>query len=167
VFEGDIVQTRRNDSISGVDNRQTWIVKKITTDHMMLASISDASDLRKVSQEYAASYLHLGYASTVYGVQGETTDRSLVGPDVDAAGLYVGLTRGRKHNDVVLTAPTPEAARSQLIEMMQRKPIEETLDKSRAAARIELDRAAKANIVQASPIVDGLPDGRTSSINAI
>jgi len=143
IFVGDIVQTRRNDRGSDVQNRQHWVVKRITAEHVILASSADSTDLKKVSHEYAHAHMHLGYASTVYGVQGETTDRALVGPGVDAAGLYVGLTRGKEKNDIVLVAPTEASARTQLVEMMQRQSIEETLDASRAAARLELNRAAQ------------------------
>lgn len=91
------------------------------------------------------SHLHLAYATTVYGVQGETTDRALVGPGVDAAGLYVGLTRGKQYNEAVLVAPTSDSAKSQLVEMMQRQPMEETMEKSRAAAQTDLRRAAQSS----------------------
>jgi hypothetical protein len=153
ILERDVVQTRRNDSTTGVDNRQTWMVKNITKDHVILESISDSSDLRKITREYAAAHVHLSYASTVYGVQGETTDVSIVGPGVDAAGLYVGLTRGRQGNKVVVTSPTLKSARTELIETIQRSPIEETLEASRTAARTELGRAAKSDARQAGPLV--------------
>lgn len=65
---------------------------------------------------------------------------------MDAAGLYVGLTRGKQNNSVILVAPTETSAKSQLIEMMQRRTIEETLHASRAAARTELNRAARAGV---------------------
>jgi ATP-dependent exoDNAse (exonuclease V) alpha subunit len=143
IFVGDIVQTRRNDRQADVQNRQHWVVVRITEKHVVLASTSDSTNLKSVAHEYANAHMHLGYASTVYGVQGETTDRALVGPGVDAAGLYVGLTRGKDDNEVVLVAPTKASARTQLVEMMQRRSIEETLDASRVAARIELNRAAK------------------------
>jgi hypothetical protein len=142
IFIGDVVQTRRNDSSTDVQNRQNWVVKGISADHVMLASLSDTTDLRKVGHEYAGSHLHLAYATTVYGVQGETTDLSFVGPGVDAAGLYVGLTRGKENNIAVVVAPTEATAKSQLVETMQRQPVEETIDKSRAAARTEFMRAA-------------------------
>jgi hypothetical protein len=144
IFIGDIVQTRRNNRAAAVQNRQTWTVKSITADAVVLASVSDSTELRMITHEYAASHMHLGYASTVYGVQGETTDRALVGPDVGAAGLYVGLTRGRERNDVVLIAPTEKSAHTQLIEAMQRPDVEATLDDSRLAARNDLTRAARA-----------------------
>ncbi|NUU07670.1 AAA family ATPase [Leifsonia sp. C5G2] len=145
IFVGDVVQTRRNDSASDVQNRQNWVVKTIAKDHVILAASTDTTDLRKVSLDYAASHIHLAYATTVYGVQGETTDRALVGPGVDAAGLYVGLTRGKQHNTAVLVAADADSAKAQLVEMMQRQPTEETMRKSRAAAQVELRRAARSS----------------------
>jgi len=144
ILVGDVVQSRRNDSVADVQNRQNWIVKTIGKDSVILAASTDTTDLRKVSLAYAESHIHLAYATTVYGVQGETTDRSLVGPGVDAAGLYVGLTRGKKQNSVVLVAPSEDAARSELVGLMQRRTVEETIEKSRAAARSELRRAAQS-----------------------
>ncbi|MGA0567333.1 AAA family ATPase [Rathayibacter sp. KR2-224] len=142
LLEGDIVQTRRNNGRSGVENRQNWILHQITDDDLVLTSVSDSTQFRKVSHEYAACHMHLGYASTAYGAQGETTDRSIVGPGVDAAGLYVGLTRGRLSNNIILTVPTPRGAAVELREMMQRGTIEPTIRSSRDAAREELNRAA-------------------------
>lgn len=143
IFVGDVVQTRRNDRAADVQNRQNWIVKTIGNDHAILEACTDTTDLRKVGLAYAQDHIHLAYATTVYGVQGETTDRALVGPGVDAAGLYVGLTRGKQHNAAVLVAPTADNAESQLVEMMQRQALEETIEKSQAAARTELKRAAQ------------------------
>jgi len=160
IFVGDIVQTRRNDSASDVQNRQNWIVKTISKDHAILAASTDTTDLRKVSLDYAASHIHLAYATTVYGVQGETTDRALVGPGVDAAGLYVGLTRGKQYNSAVLVAATADSAKAQLVEMMQRQPVEETIGKSRAAAQAELRRAAQDS---AGPVIPA-PDGRRTTV---
>jgi hypothetical protein len=160
IFVGDVVQTRRNDSASDVQNRQNWIIKTISNDHVILAASTDTTDLRKVSLGYAAAHIHLAYATTVYGVQGETTDRALVGPGVDAAGLYVGLTRGKQHNAAVLVAPTADSAKWQLVEMMQRPPVEETMGKSRAAAQAELRRAAQHS---AAPVVTA-PDARLTAV---
>lgn len=160
IFVGDVVQTRRNDTSADVQNRQNWIVKTIENDHAILAASTDTTDLRKVSLDYAASHIHLAYATTVYGVQGETTDRALVGPGVDAAGLYVGLTRGKQHNAAVLVAPTADSASSQLVEMMQRQPFEETMEKARAAARNELMRAAQSSV---DPMISA-PDRELTSV---
>ncbi len=143
LFVGDVVQTRRNDNSSGVENRQIWIVRNISDEHLTLVSTSDSTTLRRITRDYASSNVHLGYASTVYGVQGETTECAIVGPGVDAAGLYVGLTRGRTRNDAVVIASTVEAAKSELAATMQRQHGEETIEKSRIAAREELARAAR------------------------
>jgi hypothetical protein len=159
LLEGDVVQTRRNNRSSGVENRQNWILHQVTTEGLVLASVNDSTQFRKVSHDYAAQHIHLGYASTVYGAQGETTDRSLVGPGVDAAGLYVGLTRGRNSNNIILTAPTPQAATAELTEMMQRAVIEPTIDASRTAAREELHRAAAPVTAGQSGPVDAFVPG--------
>jgi len=97
ILVGDTVQTRRNDRTAGVENRAQWIVCGIRGEFVDLVSVGDSGELARVSAEYAREHLQLAYASTVHGVQGNTADASVVGPDVDAAGLYVGLTRGRVH----------------------------------------------------------------------
>lgn len=56
----------------------------------------------------------------MHGVQGDTADASVVGPDADAAGLYVGLTRGRVHNVAIVVARTDAATREFPAESMQR-----------------------------------------------
>ncbi len=154
LFVGDVVQTRRNDNSSDVENRQNWIVRNITEEHITLVSDSDSTALRRITREYASSNVHLGYASTVYGVQGETTDRAIVGPGVDAAGLYVGLTRGRARNDAVVIASTLETAKTELAATMQRQIGEETIEKSRIAARQELARAATIDTTRPVATVD-------------
>lgn len=148
VYQGDVVQTRRNDTVSGVENRQTWTVHTVTADSVVLASTDDPGVRRTVELSYMSEHAHLAYATTVHGVQGETATRSIVGPGVDSAGLYVGLTRGRKHNEVVLIAGGASDARTQLQEMMRRGQIEATLDEGQAAAQVDLGRAARASAVQ-------------------
>ena len=143
IYVGDIVQTRRNDSSSNVENRQSWVVRRMSAQYLVIASASDSSNIRRVTREYAASHLHLAYATTVYGVQGETTDLSVVGPGVDAAGLYVGLTRGREHNSAVVVATTEASAQLELASTLLRRPMEETLAKSREAARHDLAVSAQ------------------------
>ncbi|MAB81707.1 MAG: hypothetical protein CMJ89_20410 [Planctomycetes bacterium] len=142
ILEGDVVQTRRNDSQAGVDNRALWTVRRIGSTHLTLASINDAADTRTVSTDYAADHLHLAYASTVHGIQGETTDASIVGPGVDASGLYVGLTRGRLHNEAIVVARSDALARAALAESMARGRVEITMQDALHAARDELRRAA-------------------------
>ena len=143
LLEGDVVQTRRNDRQADVENRALWTIRRILPDAIELASISDSGDLRRVSLEYAAAHVHLAYASTVHGIQGETTDASIVGPGVDASGLYVGMTRGRVHNEAIAIAHTAAAARDQIADSMMRGIPEISIDDSVRAARTELGRAAR------------------------
>lgn len=143
LLEGDVVQTRRNDPTAGVENRALWVVRRITGAGLELVSVGDSVDARTVSHEYAADHVHLAYASTVHGIQGETTDASIVGPGVDAAGLYVGMTRGRAHNEAIAIARTDAAARDQIADSMLRGIPEVSVEEAARAARAELGRAAR------------------------
>ncbi len=71
---GDVVQTRRNDSGTGVENRALWTIQDIRPDGVRLVAVTDSGDVKDVSAEYVADHVHLAYASTVHGIQGETTD---------------------------------------------------------------------------------------------
>ncbi|HRP99117.1 MAG TPA: AAA family ATPase, partial [Terrimesophilobacter sp.] len=135
---GDIVQTRRNDTDTGVDNRATWTIADLRKGRIDLASITDSGDRRTVTREYAAEHMHLAYASTVHGIQGETVHASYTGPGVDAAGLYVGMTRGRIANTALIVARDREEAIGQLADTMLRGKLEVTLDHARRSARSEL-----------------------------
>lgn len=143
LLEGDIVQTRLNDRRADVENRALWTIRRILPDALELASITDSADLHRVSLDYAANHLHLAYASTVHGIQGETTHASIVGPGVDASGLYVGMTRGRAHNEAIAIAHTAAAARDQVADSMMRGIPEISVDDSVRAARTELGRATR------------------------
>jgi energy-coupling factor transporter ATP-binding protein EcfA2 len=149
---GDVVQTRRNDSGTGVQNRATWVITAIGEDRIALLNVSDTTERRSISRDYAAEHAHLAYASTVHGIQGETVDTSIVGPGVDAAGLYVGLTRGRHWNEAIVVARSADAAREQLVEAMQRGMPEPTIEDSRRAAQIDLSRAARRPIPSTGPV---------------
>lgn len=143
ILVGDTVQTRRNDRLTGVENRAQWIVRGIRDEYLSLVSVSDSGEVARVSTEYAREHLQLAYASTVHGVQGDTADASVVGPDVDAAGLYVGLTRGRLSNVAIVVARTDAAARKCLAESMQRGTPELTMQDAVRAAQAEVRRAAR------------------------
>lgn len=143
LLEGDVVQTRRNDTRSGVQNRATWIIRQIGTDRIELDNISDSTDRRRIPLDYVADHVHLAYATTVHGIQGETTDECLVGPGVDAAGLYVGLTRGRQHNHAIVIAASADTAREAVAGTLTRGVPEATVEDSRTGARADLQRAAR------------------------
>ena len=143
ILVGDTVQTRRNDRLTGVETRAQWIVRGIREEFVDLVSVGDSGELRRVSAEYAREHLQLAYASTVHGVQGDTADASVVGPDVDAAGLYVGLTRGRQHPSARPRSRHCAAARERLAESMQRGTPELTMQDALRAAQAEVRRAAR------------------------
>jgi energy-coupling factor transporter ATP-binding protein EcfA2 len=139
---GDLIQTRRNDRVLDVDNRAIWAITGIDDRGVRLASATDSSHVRAVSHEYASEYAHLAYASTVHGVQGETADVSIVGPGVNAAGLYVGMTRGRDSNNVIVVAQNEVEAVSELADTMARGRPELTIAELQGAATQDLRRAA-------------------------
>lgn len=143
LLEGDTVQTRRNDRDAGVENRALWTIRSIGPAGIELVSTTDGLQVRTVSAGYAAEHVQLAYASTVHGIQGETTDVSIVGPGVDAAGLYVGMTRGRISNTAVVVAGSPGRARDLLADSMLRGLPETSIPESIRAARTELSRAAQ------------------------
>lgn len=142
LLEGDTVQTRRNDRDAGVENRALWTIRSIGPAGIELISTTDGLQVRTVSAGYAAEHVHLAYASTVHGIQGETTDVSIVGPGVDAAGLYVGMTRGRTRNTAIVIAGTAGRARELIADSMLRGLPEISIPESLRAARAELSRAA-------------------------
>ncbi|PZO60212.1 MAG: hypothetical protein DI639_05405 [Leifsonia xyli] len=144
VHVGDVVQTRKNDRDLDVENRALWTVAKIHRDgSLTMRAAGDSGDVRKIDADYAAKHLHLhlAYAS---GIQGETTDDAYTGPGVDAAGLYVGNTRGKFHNESIHIAGTFDDARAQLIDTITRGIPETTIADGRTAAQAELDTAARA-----------------------
>ncbi|MGX5770318.1 AAA family ATPase [Microbacterium trichothecenolyticum] len=143
LLEGDVVQTRRNDRTADVENRAVWTIRHITPHSLELVSLGDSADIRTVTLDYAAQHMHLAYASTVHGIQGETTHASIVGPGVDASGLYVGMTRGRTHNEALAIAGTAPAARDRIADSMLRGIPEVSIDDSIRAAHTELSRAAR------------------------
>jgi thymidylate kinase len=143
LLEGDVVQTRHNDRTAGVENRAVWTIRHITPHGLELVSVGDSADVRTVTTDYAARHVHLAYASTVHGIQGETTHASMVGPGVDASGLYVGMTRGRTHNEAIAIAGTSAAARDRIADSMLRGIPEVSIDDSIRAAHTELSRAAR------------------------
>lgn len=81
-------------------------------------------------------FLHLAYATTRYGVQGQTATHAdvLVSMSTDAAGAYVGLTRGRHSNTAHFVADTIDQARQQWIEASGRNRADLGLDHARNAA---------------------------------
>ncbi|WP_447589056.1 AAA family ATPase [Microbacterium lacticum] len=131
---GDLIQTRKNDSDLGVANRQQWIAQQVTEDGTVY--VREVGSGRKsprtvvLPPEYVAEHAHLSYAATAYGVQGATVSAShtVLTDATSAAGVYVGMTRGREANRLHIVAKNMTAARSRFIEAMERDPADRGLD---------------------------------------
>lgn len=117
VLVGDEVQTRVNDRTLRTDagvtvkNRQRWEVEEISPDGSLAVSSRDHGRVI-LPPHYVESSVTLAYASTAMAAQGRTVDQALLVVDgpIDAAGLYVPMTRGRERNDVwVVLDPTSSA----------------------------------------------------------
>ncbi len=109
-------------------NRHRWVVDAVGPD----GSITVLDDHRgsvTLPHDYVSDALTLGYASTAMAGQGRTVDHSLVlvdGP-IDAAGLYVPMTRGRNGNDVwvVVDPSSPADGVGTLSGVLQQRWIDE------------------------------------------
>ena len=142
---GDVIQTRKNDSTLGIANRQNWIVQHASEDGTVWAK--DTANGRKhqhtvtLPAEYVAEHAHLAYASTAYGVQGATVQEShtVLSDTLDAAGVYVGMTRGRDTNQLHVVAATLDDAREQFTAALERDRADRGLvvatEDARAATR--------------------------------
>ena len=131
---GDLIQTRRNDSDLGVANRQQWIVQHVEDQGTVYAREvgSGRKNPRTIAlpAEYVGGHAHLSYAATAYGVQGATVNEAhtVLTEATSAAGVYVGMTRGRQTNRLHIVAADMADARAQFIEAMERDPADRGLD---------------------------------------
>jgi len=132
---GDRVMTRENSAQYGVANRQVWTVTAITDDGQIEAA-GPQHAAASLPATYVQENVHLAYATTTHGVQGETASHAdlLLSQATDAAGAYVGLTRGRHSNTVHIVADNPEQARDQWIEAAGRNRADLGLEHARYAA---------------------------------
>jgi RecA/RadA recombinase len=102
---GDLVQSRHNtDDIRTstgrrVLNRDTWIITGHNDAGVTARHTRDRSTVT-FTPDYLDAHVELAYAVTIAGAQGRTTDtaHTIISPRTQAAGLYVGMTRGRLAN---------------------------------------------------------------------
>lgn len=140
---GDLIQTRRNDAEVGVTNRQTFTAQHVGDDGTLWVIPIDGRkhhDTLRLPAKYVAEHTHLAYAATGYGVQGVTVRRShtVLSEAMDAAGVYVGLTRGREANVLHLVAADADDAREQFTNALTRDRADRGLEKAtqKAAAAV-------------------------------
>ena len=138
---GDLIQTRKNDGDLGIANRQNWTVQHVAEDGTVWARQAGSGHKYQrtvtLSAEYIREYTHLAYASTAYGVQGATVDEShtVLSDALNAAGVYVGMTRGRTRNRLHIVAADLDDARDQFTNALERDRADRGLAEGTRAAQ--------------------------------
>ncbi len=103
---GDMIQTRRNtrelatSDRTRVLNRDVWrITGRSANGEIQAVSLTRRATVT-LTREYVTADVVLAYATTIAGAQGRTTDTGhvVVTPRTSSAAVYVGMTRGRRHN---------------------------------------------------------------------
>ena len=97
---GDLVRARRIDRPMGLINQESYAVQAVRDDGGLDVVSARTGELLVMPASYVAADVSLGYASTAHSAQGLTVDAGhlLLTPEVDRAGAYVGLSRGRQMN---------------------------------------------------------------------
>jgi conjugative relaxase-like TrwC/TraI family protein len=121
-YSGDVITTRRNDrrliTSTGdtVRNRDRWTINTIHSDGVLEVASLDGERTVTLPADYVTEHVHLGYAATEHGAQGETADASLtiVTDATTNRGLYVGATRGRNTNLILTVADDRDHALQRL-----------------------------------------------------
>lgn len=143
IAAGARVATRVNDRELGVANRQTWSVTHVNADGRITVKDEATGHHRTLDAGYVREHVQLAYAVTGHGAQGMTVDtaHTLLSDELDAAGAYVGLTRGRAANVLHVVGVDEEDAKAQFVD---------------AFARDSADQGIEAAIEQAHREVEGL-----------
>lgn len=91
-----------------VRNRDQWIVTALDGHGDITAARVDGGGVVVLPAEYARDHVRLGYAATEPGNQSDTQDRSITVAtgSTTGRGLYVGMTRGREANHVLVVTDT-------------------------------------------------------------
>lgn len=137
---GDTVATRRNDRQLGVRNRDMWTVRELHADGSITVVGRDQEDrARRLPAEYVCEHVQGAGAGTGHGWQGHTGDDTLVllSERTDQRGLYVGLSRGRRSNRLVVAAPDREQAVQRIAAALGRDGADPGLAASRQRANSE------------------------------
>jgi hypothetical protein len=111
-----VVVTRRNDrtlrdqSGEPVRNRERWQVDAVHADGALTVTRHRGHGTVTLPADYVAAHVRLGYAATAHGHQGDTADvaYTLIDQASTHRGLYVGATRGRDENHLLVLTETPD-----------------------------------------------------------
>jgi conjugative relaxase-like TrwC/TraI family protein len=112
---GDVIRTKRNNrSITlgegHVRNGDRYTILATTEGGGLLVDDLTGRGATMLPPAYVADHVEHGWATTIDGAQGATTDVAilLVRPGIDREHLYVGLTRGRDENHAYLAPPVDD-----------------------------------------------------------
>lgn len=119
---GDVVVTRRNDRTLVTDrgepirNRDRWTVVAVGRSGSLALSHLQGHGTVSVPAEYGREHVGLGYAATAHGHQGDTVDIGIVivTEATTHRCLYVGSTRGRLENRMLVVTDDPGEVRDVL-----------------------------------------------------
>jgi conjugative relaxase-like TrwC/TraI family protein len=147
---GDVITCRRNDYSLGVTNRGQYEVTGIEPDGALTVRPLDEQDdasTRRLPVQYVQDDVQLGYASTAHGAQGLTVDAAHLVTDgsLDAAGLYVGMSRGRTRNTAHVTVTPPEGELHEQVSGADPRPSARAV----LADSLERDASNRAALVEA------------------
>ncbi|PZS16462.1 MAG: TrwC relaxase [Pseudonocardiales bacterium] len=139
---GDRIATRHNDRDLDVANRDVWTIVDVGWHGGIV--VSGEHGQRTLPPEYVRRHVELAYASTVYGVQGDTamTAHIAIGEHTGASSAYVGMTRGRQANTAHLVAADLDEAREQWVAVFARDRAD--LGPAHAAAQAEREASRYA-----------------------
>jgi conjugative relaxase-like TrwC/TraI family protein len=123
---GDIVVTRRNDRSLRTDrgepvrNRDPWKVVGVSADGRMTVSHLHGHGQVTLAADYVTANVRLGYAATAHGHQGDTVDVgiAIVTAATNHRSLYVGATRGREENRLLVVTDEAQEAREVLEQVL-------------------------------------------------
>jgi AAA domain/TrwC relaxase len=155
---GDIVATRRNDRRLTTDdgepvrNRELWTVTDVGADGSLTVSRRTGRGAVVLSAEYVAEHVRLGYAATEHGNQSDTVTVGiqLVTAATTRRGLYVGATRGRTENIILVVTAAPDLDETR--DILERVLVADPVDVPATTQRRNL------------AIADRAPHGRRPSV---
>jgi AAA domain len=161
---GDIVVTRRNyrtlrtDRGEPVRNRDHWTVVDVGRDGRITVSHLQGNGQVTLPADYARAHVRLGYAATAHGHQGDTVDVGLaiVNETTSHRGLYVGATRGRQENRLLVVTDDPAQARDVLEQVLtnDRADIPAVTQRRNLARQVPRSRAADDAVAAARRALD-------------
>src|SRR5699024_2865487 len=158
IAAGAQVATRENDRELGVANRQTWTVRGVNADGRITVADPTTGHHRTLDADYVAEHVQLAYAVTGHGAQGMTVDtaHTVLSDEMDAAGAYVGMTRGRTANVLHVVAVDEQDAREQFIDAFARDSADRGLDEARKQVERDMHGILAGNAATVAAEVDQL-----------